>query len=96
MSLQVVDHTSELQNFIKATEPDITEYVFELQVHLSLPPSSHGDVINGIDELRAAPLGLGGHHQEAGEGKHQARNKSSHFGRGVSTRVQGLGVTRSM
>ena len=50
-----------------------------MKVHLSLSTSSYSDVINGIDELGAAPLDLRGHHQDTGEGK-QAWTKSSHFG----------------
>ena len=54
-----------------------------MKVHLSLSSSSYSDVINGIDELGAAPLDLRGHHQDTGEGK-QARTESSHFGRSLN------------
>ena len=49
----------------------------EINVHLSLSTSSYSDIINGIDKLWAAPLCLGGHHQDTAEGK-QAWTESPH------------------
>ena len=61
--------------------------------HLSFSSSSYSDVINGIDELGAAPLDLRGHHQDACEGK-QAWTESSHFGRSLNQGPRTAGVTR--
>ena len=58
-------------------------------MNLSLSTSSHSDVINGIDELWAASLGLRAHHQDPAEGK-QARTKSPHFGHSLSPELPGV------
>ena len=58
-------------------------------MNLSLSTSCYSDVINGIDELRAASLRLRAHHQDTAEGK-QARTDSPHFGRSLNYELPGV------